>query len=313
MLQQSALDTKKDVTSTISAEKSSQIRSRKRSQQFGSFVFVIPYLLAFLLFLGFPVVFGLYISMQRWNLVTGPSAFLGLQQYVELFNHNTYASQQFWSGMVNTVIFVLISVPLLVAIPLAIAQGIYKAPLKDFFRSVYFFPTVLSATAIGSLWTWLLATQGGAVNSTLHATIPWLVEQPWAWISIDLATVWWSLGFNVIILYAGLIQIPQTTIEAAAIDGAGPFRTFFFVTLPQLRSVLAFVIIISTIASFNLFAQPFIMTQGGPASSTTSLTMFIYNQGFNSLNIGSATAMAFLMGIILAIIAFIQYRFTGEK
>ncbi len=116
-----------------------------------------------------------------------------------------------------------------------------------------------------------------------------------------------------IILYAGLIQIPQATVEAAAIDGAGPFRTFFFITLPQLRNVLAFVIIISTIASFNLFAQPFIMTGGGPASSTTSLTMFIYNQGFNSLNIGSATAMAFLMGIILAIIAFIQYRFTGEK
>ena len=105
--------------------------------------------------------------------------------------------------MLNTFVFVLISVPLLVIIPLLIANGIYRAPFKDLFRSIYFFPTVLSATAVGSLWTWLLATQGGAINSMLHLSVPWLVEQPWAWISIDLATVWWSLGFNVIIIYAG--------------------------------------------------------------------------------------------------------------
>lgn len=215
--------------------------------------------------------------------------------------------------MLNTFVFVLISVPLLVIIPLLIANGIYRAPFKDLFRSIYFFPTVLSATAVGSLWTWLLATQGGAINSMLHLSVPWLVEQPWAWISIDLATVWWSLGFNVIIIYAGLIQIPQSTVEAAAIDGAGAFRTFLYVTLPQLRNVLSFVVIISTIASFNLFAQPYIMTSGGPGSSTTTLSMYIYNQGFNALNMGSATAMAYMMGIILAIIAFIQYRFTGER
>jgi multiple sugar transport system permease protein len=311
MIQQSAIETTKSVSRT--AEKASRTRTRRKSGQFGSLVFVIPYVLAFIAFMGFPIAFGIYISMNHWNLLTGTSGFVGLQQYADLFNPNTYAAQQFWSGMVNTLIFVLISVPLLVIIPLAIAHGIYKAPWKNFFRAVYFFPTVLSATAVGSLWTWLLATQGGAVNSTLHTSIPWLVEQPWSWISINLATIWWSLGFNVIILYAGLIQIPQTTVEAASIDGAGAFRTFFYVTLPQLRNVLSFVVIISTIASFNLFAQPYIMTSGGPGSSTTTLSMYIYNQGFNSLNMGSATAMAYLMGIILAVIAFIQYRFTGER
>lgn len=311
MLQQSTIETRRSVSQT--AGKTSQVRARKKSRQFGSIIFVIPYLVAFIAFMGFPIIFGIYISMNHWNLLIGPSGFVGLQQYADLFNPSTYAAQQFWSGMVNTLIFVVISVPLLVIIPLAIAHGIFKAPFKNFFRAIYFFPTVLSATAVGSLWTWLLATQGGAVNATLHSNIPWLVEQPWSWISIDLATVWWSLGFNVIILYAGLIQIPQATVEAASIDGAGAFRTFFYITLPQLRNVLSFVVIISTIASFNLFAQPYIMTSGGPGSSTTTLSMYIYNQGFNSLNMGSATAMAYTMGIILALIAFVQYRFTGEK
>ena len=311
MIHQQVIETGKSVPT--GAARTGQRHYRRRTQGFGSFVFVLPYLIAFVAFLGFPVFFGIYISLNRWNLLTGPSGFVGLQQYVDLFNPNTYAAQQFWTGMLNTIIFVVISVPLLVIIPLAIANAIYRAPFKDVFRSIYFFPTVLSATAIGSLWTWLLATQGGAVNSILHLSIPWLVEQPWSWISIDLATVWWSLGFNVIIIYAGLIQIPQSTVEAAAIDGAGTFRTFFYITLPQLRNVLSFVVIISTIASFNLFAQPYIMTAGGPGSTTTTLSMFIYNQGFNALNMGSATAMAYMMGIILAIIAFIQYRFTGEK
>jgi multiple sugar transport system permease protein len=310
MLHQQVIETKKTATKTV--ERTAQ-RQRRRTQNFGSFVFVVPYLIAFAAFLGFPILFGIYISLNRWNLLTGSLGFVGLQQYIDLFNPNTYAAQQFWSGMLNTFVFVLISVPLLVIIPLLISNGIYRAPFKDLFRSIYFFPTVLSATAVGSLWTWLLATQGGAVNSMLHLSVPWLVEQPWSWISIDLATVWWSLGFNVIIIYAGLIQIPQSTVEAAAIDGAGAFRTFLYITLPQLRNVLSFVVIISTIASFNLFAQPYIMTSGGPGSSTTTLSMYIYNQGFNALNMGSATAMAYMMGIILAIIAFIQYRFTGER
>jgi len=310
MLHQQVIETKKTATKTV--ERTAQ-RQRRRTQNFGSFVFVVPYLIAFAAFLGFPILFGIYISLNRWNLLTGSLGFVGLQQYIDLFNPNTYAAQQFWSGMLNTFVFVLISVPLLVIIPLLISNGIYRAPFKDLFRSIYFFPTVLSATAVGSLWTWLLATQGGAVNSMLHLSVPWLVEQPWSWISIDLATVWWSLGFNVIIIYAGLIQIPQSTVEAAAIDGAGAFRTFLYITLPQLRNVLSFVVIISTIAPFNLFAQPYIMTSGGPGSSTTTLSMYIYNQGFNALNMGSATAMAYMMGIILAIIAFIQYRFTGER
>jgi multiple sugar transport system permease protein len=286
---------------------------RKAMREIEALAFVIPYLVAFVLFLGIPIVFGIYISLNHWNPIVGGTGFVGIQQYINLFDFSTLNAQQFWQSMVNTIIFVLISVPFLVGIPLILAYAIYRAPFKNVFRAFYFFPAVLSATAVSAIWVFLLATQGGAINDTFAIHVPWLVDQPYAWISIDLTTIWWSLGFNLIVIYAGITQLPQATLEAAAIDGAGPFRTFFFVVIPQLRNVLAFVFVIATIASFNLFAQSFLMTGGGPGFSTQSVSQYIYNQGFNELHMGSASAMAFIMGIILAIIAFFQYRFAQEK
>lgn len=291
-----------------SAARKRNLFGSKQRDQLGSFLFVVPYLVFFCAFLGFPLVFGLYISLHHWNPIAGNSGFVGLAQYFSVLSLNTLAGQQFLGSLLHTVIFVVISVPFLVSIPLLVAYGIYRAPLKSVFRPIYFFPTVLSVTAVTSVWTWILATQGGAINESLHLNIPWLVAQPWAWVSIDAATVWWSLGFNMVILYAGLTQLPQTVFDAASIDGAGSIRTFLQVAVPQLKSVITFVVIISTIASFNLFAQPYLMTGGGPGSSTTSVTMAIYNQGFNAMHMGSATAMSFIMGLMLVIIAFIQFR-----
>lgn len=286
---------------------------RKALREIEALAFVLPYLIAFVLFLGIPIVFGIYISLSHWNPIVGGTGFVGLQQYISLFNFSTLNAQQFWQSLFNTIIFVIISVPFLVGIPLLLAYAIYRAPFKNVFRAFYFFPTVLSATAVASIWIFLLATQGGAINDTFHMHIPWLVDQPYAWISIDMTTVWWSMGFNLIVIYAGITQLPQATLDAAAIDGAGVFRTFISIVIPQLRNVLAFVFVIATIASFNLFAQPFLMTGGGPGFSTQSVSEYIYNQGFNALHMGSASAMAFIMGIILAVIAFFQYRFTQER
>lgn len=287
--------------------------TRKALREIEALAFVLPYLVAFILFLGIPIVYGIYISLNHWNPIIGGTGFVGLQQYINLFDFSTLNAQQFWQSMLNTVIFVVISVPFLVVIPLILAYAIYRAPFKNVFRAFYFFPAVLSATAVSAIWVFLLATQGGAINDTFRIHIPWLVDQPYAWISIDLTTIWWSLGFNLIVIYAGITQLPQSTLDAAAIDGAGVFRTFLSVVIPQLRNVLAFVFVIATIASFNLFAQSFLMTGGGPGFSTQSVSLYIYNQGFNALHMGSASAMAFIMGIILAIIAFLQYRFTQEK
>ncbi|MHB1627547.1 MAG: carbohydrate ABC transporter permease [Bacilli bacterium] len=295
------------------ATRKTHLGGHNKWDQFTSFLFVVPFLIAFVLFIGYPIVFGFIVSLNHWNPLAGPLGFAGLSQYSSLFDMNTLAAQQFWLGLKNTVVFVVISVPLLLILPTALAYLIYRSPFKSLYRSIFFLPTVLSVTAVTSLWTWLLQTQGGAVNAVLQAHIPWLVEQPWAWVSIDMATVWWTMGFNLIIAYAGFTQLPQSTLEAAALDGAGPLRTFWSIALPQIRQVLAFIVVISTISSFNLFAQSLLMTGGGPGSSTEPLTLVIYNQGFNAMHMGSATAMAYLMAIILAAISFVQYHVTRER
>lgn len=288
--------------------------SRHRiADQLGSFAFTLPFLICFALFLGYPIVFGIIISLHHWNPIAGPGGFVGLSQYAQLFSLQTIQGHDFWLGLRNTSIFVVISVPFLLLVPLLLAYLIYKSPLKSVFRPIFFFPTVLSATAITTVWGFLMQTTGGPINNLIHAHVPWLVRQPWAWMSIDMATVWWSMGFNMVIIYAALTQVPESTTEAALIDGAGPIRILRSIVLPQIRNVMSFVIVMSTIASFNLFAQPMLMTGGGPNNSTKSLSQFIYERGFNDLHMGSATAMAYLMGIILAIVSFIQYRLSREE
>lgn len=289
------------------------ISANKFWDGFSSFAFTLPFLVCFALFLVIPLVFGVVISFHAWNPLVGGGPYVGLKNYTQLFSLSTLTGHDFWLGFANTAIFVCISVPLLMIIPLLIAYVIYRSPLKSLFRPIFFFPTVLSATAITTVWDFLLQTQNGPVNNLIHAHIPWLVRQPWAWISIDLATIWWSMGFNMVIIYAALTQIPDTTIEAAKMDGAGSFRTFLSIAIPQVRNVLSFVIVISTIASFNLFAQPMLMTGGGPNDSTMSLSYFIYQHGFNDFQMGPATAMAFLMGVMLAIVSLIQYRLSRRE
>lgn len=281
--------------------------------QIGSMAFTFPYLVAFILFAAFPVGFGIYVSLHAYNAITGAGPLTGLSNYAQLFSTKTLAGTAFVTGLLNTLVFVGLSVPLLVAIPMIVAYLIYVGPWKNVFRFVFFFPSVLSVTAVTTVWTWILATQGGLLSALLGIHIPWLTEQPWAWISIVGTTLWWSLGFNLIILYAGLTQIPGTVFEAARIDGASPARMFFSIVVPQLRNILAVVAVLSTIASFNLFAQSYLMTSGGPGTSTESLAMFIYNQAFNQMQMGSATAMAFFMGIIIMLFSFLQYRFARYR
>ena len=281
--------------------------------QLGSLAFTLPYLLAFVFFAAIPLIFGVFVSLHVWNPVIGAGKFVGLTHYSQLFNYRTISGKDFLTGILNVVLFVVISVPFLVGIPAIIAYLIYCGPWKGLFRAIYFFPAVLSVTAIATVWDWILATQGGLISGLFGMQIPWLTQQPFAWLSIDATTVWWSMGFNMVILYAGLTQIPTTTFEAARIDGASPIRVYLSIVIPQLRNVLAVVTVLSTIASFNLFAQSYLMTGGGPGNSTEPLTMFIYNQGFNQMHMGSATAMAFMMGIVLMGVSFMQYRFTRAR
>lgn len=272
------------------------------------YLFLVPYLSVFVLFTLVPLVFGLYVSLHKWSETTGNGGFVGFGNYTTLIEGQGYYGSQFWQSMWNTIFFVLISVPLLWIIPTSLAYAVYRSPAKKLWRMLFFYPSIFSVTAFGSAWALLLATNGGSVNSLFHLNIQWLVGMPQAWISLDLATIWATMGFSFIIMYAAVTQVPRSTLEAAEMDGAGAFARFRLIILPLLRRASVVVIVINTIASFNLFGQDQIMTNGGPGAATTTISMTIYQQAFDSYNAGGATAAAFLLAIVLGAIAFVQLR-----
>lgn len=296
----------------------------RRKFSWTPYLFILPHLIFFALFVGWPLVNGLLISLQKYDyLRPAQNAFIGLQNYIDLFAPGTLTFNEFWDSVKNTAIFVVISVPPLVIIPLMLAVLLNtKIPGRNVFRAVYFAPWVLSVSVVGLLWWWIFQSSGGLLNyyiRDLGLTPPrWLSTQPWAWISILVATVWWTIGFNMIILLAALQDIPDQLYEAASLDGASRWQTFSRITLPMLRPVLLFVVTITIIASFNLFGQPFIMTGGGPSQangtgSTTPVMYRIYVQGFTRPLQGSAAAMSFVVAAIMIIISYLNFKIFRQR
>lgn len=288
------------------------------------YLFILPHLIFFGLFIGFPFFSGLWISFHDYDYLRPErTAFVGLQNYLNLFTPGNIKFNEFWNALGNTAEFVVYSVPPLVIIPLGLAVLLNtKTPGRNFFRGIFFAPWVLSVAVVGLLWWWIFQSQGGLVNAYLvdFGVKPprWLSSMPWAWVSIVIATVWWTVGFNMIIFLAALQDIPSVLYEAAAIDGASGTQSFFNVTLPMLRPVLVFIIIITIIASFNLFGQPYFMTEGGPAQpsgggSTEPVMYRIYNEGFVRPFQGSAAAMSFVVATIMIAISYLNFKVFGQR
>jgi multiple sugar transport system permease protein len=248
---------------------------------------------------------------------------VGLANYTALFNLQSVEAQGFWNALGNTGEFVLYSVPLLIVVPLILAL-LLNLPLRGrtAFRAIFFAPWALSVSVTGLLWWWIFQSQGGLVNGYLAAvglpTPGWLSSLPWAWVAIVVATVWWTAGFNMIILLAALQDIPHHLYEAASIDGATPWQSFWRITLPLLRPVLLFVLIITIIASFNLFGQPYIMTNSGPAQpsgggATEPVMARIYFEGFRRARLGSAAAMSFIVAAIMIAVSLINFQLFRSR
>jgi multiple sugar transport system permease protein len=296
----------------------------RRSINWVGYLFILPHLIFFAMFVGYPFFYGLYISMFQYDFLRpAASTFIGLTNYVRLFTPGSVQYQVFWNALVNTVEFVLLSVPPLVVIPLFLAVLLNtKTPGRNIFRAIYFAPWVLSAAVVGLLGFWIFQSQGGLMNyymTDLGLQAPrWLSTMPWAWVAIVLTTIWWISGFNMIILLAALQGIPEHLYEAAALDGATGFQAFWRITLPLLRPVLVFIITITIISSFNLFAQPFFMTGGGPAQAggggaTEPVMLRIYREGFERNLVGSAAAMSFVTATIMIVFSYINFRVFRER
>lgn len=284
------------------------------------YLFILPHLIFFTAFLGYPFFYGIYISLFNFDFLRPEfRPFVGFENYANImFNRGSIQFLDFWHAMGNTAWFLLYSVPPLVLVALLLAvllNGNYAG--RNLFRGLYFAPYALSVTVAAVLWRWLFE-QGGLIDTWLQrigfASQSWLGTQPWAWIAITICTVWWTIGFNTVIFLAALQEIPESLYEAASIDGATRTQQFVYITIPMLRSVMVFVITITLIASANLFGQPYIMT--GTQSrvvGTESVMMYIYAEGIGANRMGSAAAMSVFVAAILLLLTTINFRMFGRS
>jgi len=283
------------------------------------YLFILPHLIFFIGFLGWPFFYGIYISLFNFDFLNPAyRPFVGLENYLNLFNSTSIQYADFWRSIRNTAFFVLWSVPPLVIVALLLAvllNGKYRG--RNFFRGIYFAPWSLSAVVASLLWWWIFQDQGGLMNTYLTriglSPVSWLGALPWAWVAITTATVWWTVGFNTIIFLAALQDIPESLYEAASIDGANMVQQFLRITIPMLRPVLIFIITITLLASFNLFAQPDVMTRGGPSQGTESVIMRIRVEGFRDFRMGSAAAMCVFVATILLLLTALNFKFFGRN
>jgi len=267
-------------------------------------LFCTPYLVLFAVFVIFPAVWGTWISLHRYDFTLPDKPFIGLDNYTGLITGSSPWAGVFWESLRNTLLFTLLSAPLLLVVPLMIAMVLnQKFAGRNLFRAVYFAPYVLGVAVIAVLWRYLLDANVGLINYYLGRAIPWLTDVPQAWVSVVGVTVWWTLGFNCAIYLAALQDVPRSLYEASSMDGASWWQTFRTVTMPGIRSVLVFVVSTTIISSMNMFGQSFLMTQGGPGNETRTAIMQISETGLRQFDSGMGSAMSMIFMFFLIIIS----------
>ncbi|MFI9611825.1 carbohydrate ABC transporter permease [Streptomyces sp. NPDC052023] len=271
-------------------------------------VFLAPALLGFLVFLLWPTLRGVYLSFTRFNLLT-PAEWVGLDNYVRMVKDPI-----FWDSLRVTVVYVVINIGVQTVSALAIAVLLQRLTQSAVLRGIVLTPYLMSNVVAGIVWLWILDTQLGIGNEIVTALgadrIPFLADETWAIPTIALINVWRHVGYTALLLFAGLQAIPAHLYEAARVDGAGEWRMFWRITLPLLRPVLAVVLIMTVIGSFQVFDTVAVTTMGGPANATNVLQYYIYGSAFGRFQFGYASAMSVALLIVLTAVTVLQYRLT---
>jgi multiple sugar transport system permease protein len=284
--------------------------------------FVAPALIAIGLFFALPVLGALLLSFTDFDIYALADQrnmrIVGLENYTDLFE-----DPLFWGAMSNTLWFVLIGTPLTIAVSLAAALLLNSrvVKLKPIWRVALFAPYVTTLVATAVVWRYLLHTRYGLINAGLGELgapqIDWLGDPAWALPAILLFVIWKTFGYNMLIFLAVLQTVPDELHDAARVDGAGPWQRFRHVTLPAIGPAVVLVSIVSMAGFFQLFAEPYVMTQGGPSQRTVTILYFMYEQGFKWWNLGSASAVAFVLFLCIFVVALIQLaatrRFGSER
>ncbi|MCW5881864.1 MAG: sugar ABC transporter permease [Anaerolineae bacterium] len=286
-----------------------------------AYAFLFVPLLFFLVIRIYPTLSAFNISLHTWNPLSDQRPFVGLANYQKLWQEMLTPTSVTRKAFENTLKYVLIGVPLQLALGLGFAlllNSIYR--LVSVFRMIYFIPFVTSAVAVAWVWRWLYQPDFGAINLLLSAfhlpTQRFLFDPSQSLLSIVAVVVWQGLGFTIIIFLAGLQQIPDVYYDAARVDGAGRWPLFRHITLPLLNSTIVYLAVLQTIAFLRMFTEVLNMTRqgdGGPLNTTTTVVLRIYREGFGSLNMGYASALSVALFIIILAITVIQLRFLQRR
>lgn len=287
-------------------------RQRRLRRDLAAYLFLLPGLVHFIIFVLFTVLASLGLSFTRWDLLSSPS-FIGLQNFADMLHDDL-----FWNALRVTLLYVVLSLPAGVALALALALAM-NTRLRgiSFFRACYFIPVVSSMVAVAMVWRWIYQPDFGLLNyflSLVGITGPdWLGDDRLTMLSLAILSIWKSLGFNMILFLAGLQGVPRTLHEAAAIDGAGRWQRFLHITWPLLTPTTFFVVVLGVIGSFQVFDQVVLMTQGGPGDASRVYTFYLYVKAFQDHAMGYAAALAWVLFAIIALVTFLQVRFLGSR
>jgi len=288
-----------------------------RKQSIAAWVLAGPALTVIAIFFAVPVVAGLALSLTDFDLYAladlSTLRFVGLNNYMQLLQ-----TPLFWQALGNTLYFVVVGVPLSIGLSLgaALLLNARVAKWQSLFRTALFAPVVTTVVAVAVIWRYLLHTRYGLINEALQglgiSPVNWLGDPHWSMPAIILFAAWKNFGYNMVILLAALQAVPREVYESARVDGAGPLRQFIDMTIPMLMPTLVMVGIMTITGYFQLFAEPYVMTQGGPLRSTLSVLYFMYEEGFRWWNLGNASAVAFLLFVLMFAVSWLLLRFDRD-
>ncbi|MFD8823734.1 carbohydrate ABC transporter permease [Streptomyces sp. NPDC059605] len=287
-------------------------KPRPTGRRTAPYLFVLPAVLLFATFKLYPIAWSFVLSLHR--TVDGVDLFVGGDNYRRLLDDPV-----FWTALKNTAVILVVQVPVMLALATGLAVAFDSAVLRarSLFRLGFFLPMVTGLVAYGVVFSVLLNEKYGLVNWILSAVgageVPWLTDSLWARISLGIALTWHYTGYNAVILLARLQTIPKELYDAAAVDGAGAGGAFRHVTLPGLRPAILLTTVLSTVGTLQIFDEPYVLTSGGPDNATLTIGLYLYQNAFTYFDFGYASAIAYVLAVLIGILGLIQFRVLGDK
>lgn len=273
-------------------------------------VFILPQLISLICLGLIPIVIAFVLSFYEWNGFSSP-AFIGLDNFRSVFS-----DPDTMTAVKNTLLYAIIYVPCSIALALLLAVLLNNAMGKMFYRAVFFLPQVVTSVGIAVVWSWIYQPQFGILNMVLNyfgiEGREWLRDPATAMGAVIVMSIWWGLGYNIVLFLAGLQNVPRAYTDAARIDGANAAQVFFRITVPLISPTTLLVTITTMINAFQVFDQMFLLTSGGPAKKTYTLAIHIYQTAFKSFELGKASTIALILFLVVVIISAVQFKLSNQ-